>query len=78
MQERTNFVLAFGIFARALPDTDEFRSLRAKVDGIELADSITSDCHKMLNVVSTKSTSFSETHLIYRSLMIVASSSHAQ
>lgn len=78
MQERTNFVLAFGIFARALPGTDEFKSLREKVGGIELADSITSDCHKMLNVVSTKTTSFSETQLIYRSHMIVVSFSHAQ
>jgi glutamate/tyrosine decarboxylase-like PLP-dependent enzyme len=48
-------MLAFGLFARALPDTDEFKTLRTKVAGIELADSITSDCHKMLNVVSTRS-----------------------
>ncbi|KAK0616033.1 pyridoxal phosphate-dependent transferase [Bombardia bombarda] len=41
---------AFGIFARALPKTDEFLSLRANVAGLELADSITVDGHKLLNV----------------------------
>ncbi|KUJ11877.1 PLP-dependent transferase [Mollisia scopiformis] len=41
---------AFGLFARSLPETDEFEILRSKLSGIELADSITSDCHKMLNV----------------------------
>lgn len=43
---------AFGIFARALPeDTDEFLTLRAQTAGLELADSITVDGHKILNVV---------------------------
>lgn len=43
---------AFGIFARALPATDEFASLRESAAGLELADSITVDGHKLLNVVS--------------------------
>ncbi|KAK3327782.1 pyridoxal-dependent decarboxylase [Cercophora scortea] len=41
---------AFGIFARALPKTDEFLHLHANVAGMELADSITADGHKLLNV----------------------------
>jgi glutamate/tyrosine decarboxylase-like PLP-dependent enzyme len=44
--------VAFGIFARVLPqDTDEFLTLRAQTAGLELADSITVDGHKLLNVV---------------------------
>ncbi|KAI8957396.1 PLP-dependent transferase [Daldinia sp. FL1419] len=41
---------AFGIFARALPATDEFARLREFTAGVELADSITVDGHKLLNV----------------------------
>ncbi|KAK4168862.1 pyridoxal phosphate-dependent transferase [Cladorrhinum sp. PSN259] len=41
---------AFGLFARALPKTDEFLELHAGVAGLELADSIGVDGHKMLNV----------------------------
>ncbi|KAK4122349.1 PLP-dependent transferase [Parathielavia appendiculata] len=41
---------AFGLFARALPKTDEFLSLHAHVAGLELADSIAADGHKLLNV----------------------------
>ncbi|KAK0614207.1 pyridoxal phosphate-dependent transferase [Immersiella caudata] len=41
---------AFGIFARALPKTDEFLNLHANVAGLELADSIAADGHKILNV----------------------------
>ncbi|KAI0885764.1 PLP-dependent transferase [Annulohypoxylon maeteangense] len=41
---------AFGIFARALPDTEEFAKLRESTAGLELADSITVDGHKLLNV----------------------------
>jgi glutamate/tyrosine decarboxylase-like PLP-dependent enzyme len=41
---------AFGIFARSLPGTDEFSSLISTNSGLELADSITGDGHKMLNV----------------------------
>ena len=43
--------LAFGIFARVLPKTDEYLSLHANVAGLELADSIAADGHKLLNVV---------------------------
>jgi glutamate/tyrosine decarboxylase-like PLP-dependent enzyme len=42
---------AFGVFARALPKTDEFLSLHASAAGLELADSIAADGHKLLNVV---------------------------
>ncbi|KAK0638778.1 pyridoxal-dependent decarboxylase [Cercophora newfieldiana] len=41
---------AFGIFARVLPKTDEYLNLHAHVAGLELADSITVDAHKILNV----------------------------
>jgi glutamate/tyrosine decarboxylase-like PLP-dependent enzyme len=41
---------AFGIFARALPKTAEFAALHHLTSGLELADSITGDCHKLLNV----------------------------
>ncbi|KAK4226500.1 pyridoxal phosphate-dependent transferase [Podospora fimiseda] len=41
---------AFGLFVRALPKTDEFLALHAAVAGLELADSIAADGHKMLNV----------------------------
>lgn len=41
---------AFGIFARALPQEDQYLELRARNAGIELADSICVDGHKLLNV----------------------------
>ncbi|PLB55645.1 putative tyrosine decarboxylase [Aspergillus steynii IBT 23096] len=41
---------AFGLFARVLNDSPEFASVRAGSDGLELADSITGDGHKLLNV----------------------------
>ncbi|CAM1501107.1 Fc.00g102690.m01.CDS01 [Cosmosporella sp. VM-42] len=42
---------AFGIFVRALSqDEPDFRLLHKRVEGIELADSITVDGHKLLNV----------------------------
>ncbi|KAH7025975.1 pyridoxal phosphate-dependent transferase [Microdochium trichocladiopsis] len=41
---------AFAIFARALPKTPEFALLHEFTTGIELADSITVDGHKILNV----------------------------
>jgi glutamate/tyrosine decarboxylase-like PLP-dependent enzyme len=42
--------IAFGIFARSLPNTVEFASLVDLSSGLELVDSITADGHKMLNV----------------------------
>lgn len=41
---------AFGIFARALPPGYEFSRLWGHTSGIEFADSITVDGHKLLNV----------------------------
>ncbi|KAM0285753.1 hypothetical protein ACHAO9_008609 [Fusarium lateritium] len=41
---------AFGIFARVLPQVDEYKTLHKRVEGLELADSITVDGHKLLNV----------------------------
>lgn len=41
---------AFGIFARCLPVTAEYARLQNYAAGIELADSITVDGHKLLNV----------------------------
>nr|XP_036589493.1 pyridoxal-dependent decarboxylase [Colletotrichum truncatum]KAF6801498.1 pyridoxal-dependent decarboxylase [Colletotrichum truncatum] len=41
---------AFGIFARVLDSTPEFEKVRAMASGLELADSITVDGHKLLNV----------------------------
>nr|CEG03177.1 unnamed protein product [Fusarium acuminatum CS5907] len=41
---------AFGIFARVLPQEDEYKTLHKRVEGLELADSITVDGHKLLNV----------------------------
>lgn len=53
--EGWSFILtssAFGIFARVLPQEDEYKTLHKRVEGLELADSITVDGHKLLNVVS--------------------------
>jgi glutamate/tyrosine decarboxylase-like PLP-dependent enzyme len=47
--------LAFGIFARVLPEEDDYKTLHKRMEGIELADSITVDGHKLLNVVSSSS-----------------------
>jgi glutamate/tyrosine decarboxylase-like PLP-dependent enzyme len=41
---------AFGLLARTLPQSKEFEKVREGVDGLELADSITGDAHKLLNV----------------------------
>jgi glutamate/tyrosine decarboxylase-like PLP-dependent enzyme len=41
---------AFGIFNRVLDDSPEFATIKKGVEGIELADSIAGDGHKMLNV----------------------------
>lgn len=43
---------AFGIFSRVLEDHDEYKLLHRRDQGIGLADSITVDGHKVLNVVS--------------------------
>lgn len=45
---------AFGLLARALPKRDEYSALLDGVDGLELADSITGDAHKLINVVCGK------------------------
>ncbi|AQZ17941.1 hypothetical protein BZL39_M05000 [Zygosaccharomyces parabailii] len=41
---------AFGIFGRLVGDDTEFMAIKEGCDGIELADSITGDAHKLLNV----------------------------
>ncbi|KAI1270134.1 pyridoxal phosphate-dependent transferase [Xylariaceae sp. FL1019] len=41
---------AFGMFARTLPKNDEYAALHRANAGLELADSITLDGHKILNV----------------------------
>lgn len=43
---------AFGLLARVLSNNAEYRALVDGVAGLELADSITGDAHKLLNVVS--------------------------
>lgn len=44
---------AFGLFGRVLlgqSDGDEYRAIEDGIQGLEMADSITGDCHKLLNV----------------------------
>lgn len=41
---------AFALFAASLPHTPEFSSLVSKTSSLHLADSITGDAHKLLNV----------------------------
>ncbi|EMD00026.1 hypothetical protein BAUCODRAFT_361701 [Baudoinia panamericana UAMH 10762] len=41
---------AFGLLARVLPESEEFREVKDGVAGLELADSIAGDAHKLLNV----------------------------
>ncbi|KAH7326088.1 pyridoxal phosphate-dependent transferase [Stachybotrys elegans] len=41
---------AFGVFARALDEREAYKTLRERVEGLTLADSITVDGHKLLNV----------------------------
>lgn len=43
---------AFGIFGRALEQGLGFDAIKSGCEGLELADSITGDAHKLLNVVS--------------------------
>lgn len=42
--------IAFGLFARILDESPEFEAVRQGAEGLELADSITGDAHKLLNV----------------------------
>ncbi|KAI9770933.1 MAG: hypothetical protein M1840_002637 [Geoglossum simile] len=44
---------AFGLFGRMLDRNSEFEAISSSCDGIELADSITGDAHKILNVVGS-------------------------
>ncbi|KAI9781161.1 MAG: hypothetical protein M1839_006269 [Geoglossum umbratile] len=46
---------AFGLFGRILDTSGEFKAIRGGCNGIELADSITGDAHKILNVVGLSS-----------------------
>ena len=41
---------AFGVFTRILDDSGEFDDVKRGSEGVELADSITGDAHKLLNV----------------------------
>ncbi|KAK5131383.1 hypothetical protein LTR08_000986 [Meristemomyces frigidus] len=41
---------AFGLLARVLPKTKEYHNVHEGVGGLELADSIAGDAHKLLNV----------------------------
>lgn len=50
--------VAFGIFARVLGDEPEYKLLHERVASVELADSITVDGHKVLNVVSAEEGAF--------------------
>lgn len=46
----TNTTAAFGIFGRCLPSTPEFAIQRAGCAGLDYADSIGADAHKLFNV----------------------------
>ena len=46
----TDEVEAFGLFARTLEDVPEFEYVRGGAEGLDIADSITGDAHKLLNV----------------------------
>ncbi|KAI7158193.1 tyrosine decarboxylase [Hortaea werneckii] len=41
---------AFGLLARVLSDSEQYSALKQGVNGLELADSIAGDAHKLLNV----------------------------
>ncbi|GFP56188.1 L-2,4-diaminobutyrate decarboxylase [Trichoderma asperellum] len=62
---------AFGIFSRALETgKDEYRLLHDRADGIDLADSITVDGHKMLNVPYDCGMFFTRTPSILQSVFV--------
>lgn len=50
LELKLTLLAAFGIFARVLPKTTNYDRIRAGAEGIELADSIGGDNHKLLNV----------------------------
>ncbi|KAL6415180.1 L-2,4-diaminobutyrate decarboxylase [Ilyonectria robusta] len=59
---------AFGIFVRALEDKDEYKVLHKRVEGLELADSITVDGHKLLNVPYDCGMFLTRSHLTLQSV----------
>ncbi|KAH7149448.1 pyridoxal phosphate-dependent transferase [Dactylonectria estremocensis] len=59
---------AFGIFVRALEDKDEYKLLHKRVEGLELADSITVDGHKLLNVPYDCGMFLTRSHLTLQSV----------
>ncbi|KAM0483692.1 hypothetical protein ACHAPX_002186 [Trichoderma viride] len=62
---------AFGIFSRALEeDRDEYRLLHTRAQGVDLADSITVDGHKMLNVPYDCGMFFTRTPSILQSVCV--------
>ncbi|KAL7799001.1 pyridoxal phosphate-dependent transferase [Trichoderma ceciliae] len=61
---------AFGIFGRVLEDREEYRLLHSRVEGIDLADSITVDGHKMLNVPYDCGMFFTRTSSILESVFV--------
>ncbi|KAL6907005.1 PLP-dependent transferase [Trichoderma evansii] len=62
---------AFGIFSRALEEgKDEYQLLHDRANGIDLADSITVDGHKMLNVPYDCGMFFTRTPSILQSVFV--------
>ncbi|KAF7550984.1 hypothetical protein G7Z17_g5323 [Cylindrodendrum hubeiense] len=59
---------AFGIFVRALEDKEGYKLLHKRVEGIELADSITVDGHKLLNVPYDCGMFLTRSHLTLQSV----------
>ncbi|KAH6899922.1 pyridoxal phosphate-dependent transferase [Thelonectria olida] len=61
---------AFGIFARALERTEQYEVLHRGVEGLELADSITVDGHKLLNVPYDCGMFFTRSHEVLESVFV--------